>query len=112
MPVRDGGGQWVLMPTAPWQKFGYSLDFDAQGRGSGLSIDFPCLGEMLLTLDREAQRHGLVVERIIVAPEYVDRVLGTRRSEMAGLAVRFMRRPAWVRHDEHVHVDFRVVQGG
>ncbi len=100
------------MPTAPWQQFGYAMEFDAQGKSAGLSIDFSCLAELLLALDREAQLHGLAIERVIVAPEYVDRVLGAKRSEMAGLASRFMRRPAWVRHDEHVHVDFRVVEGG
>ncbi len=108
MPVRNDAGQRVLMPTPVWTKFGYALEFDAHGRGEGLSIDFRSLAELLVELDREAAGHGLAVERIIVAPEYVDRVLAADGGTKA-LAGRFMRRPAWVRHDEHVHVDFRVV---
>jgi hypothetical protein len=27
--------------------------------------------------------------------------------DLAPLSARFMRRPAWIRHDEHLHVDFR-----
>ncbi len=109
MPVRNRAGQRVLTPTPPWQKFGYSLEFDAQGRGDGLTIDFASLAELLAELGRDAPQHGLTVERIIVAPEYVDRVLAAAGGRAAALADRFMRRPAWVRHDEHVHVDFRVV---
>jgi penicillin-insensitive murein endopeptidase len=52
--------------------------------------------------------HGLTIERIIVAPEYVDRVLIAGGRDLASLSGQFMRRPAWVRHDEHVHVDFKV----
>ncbi len=33
MPVRNGQGERVLMPTAAWQKFGYSLEFDTEGKG-------------------------------------------------------------------------------
>jgi penicillin-insensitive murein endopeptidase len=112
MPVRDDSGHAVLTPTAPWQKFGYALEFDAKGEGSGLSIDFDSLAELVLELNRQAQLHGLALERIIVAPEYIDRVIGASNSgEMAALVGRFTRRPAWVRHDEHLHVDFRVVSG-
>jgi hypothetical protein len=74
MPVRNGAGQRVLIPTRPWQEFGYSLEFDRQGGGHGLTIDFGSLAELLAELDRQAQRHGLAIERIIVAPEYVERV--------------------------------------
>jgi penicillin-insensitive murein endopeptidase len=109
MPVRDETGKRVLMPTPPWRKFGYGLEFDAEGKGEGLAIDFTSLAELLAELEKDAPHCGLTVQRIIVAPEYVDRVLAAGGSQTAGLASRFMRRPAWVRHDEHVHVDFRVL---
>ncbi len=104
------------MPTAPWQKFGYGLEFDAEGRGEGLAIDFPSLAELLIELSRQGRENRLGIERIIVAPEYVDRVMAAARgadaAEMAALSGRFLRRPAWVRHDEHVHVDFRLGGAG
>jgi penicillin-insensitive murein DD-endopeptidase len=108
MPVRDGEARRVLMPTAPWNKFGYSLEFDASGRGEGLVIDFESVAELLIEIDRQAQGHGLAVERIIVAPEYVERVLSAKANGIRQLSQRFMRTPAWVRHDEHLHIDFRL----
>ncbi len=39
-------------------------------------------------------------------------MIGAERAEqMQKLSGRFTRRPAWVRHDEHLHVDFRLVKG-
>jgi len=110
MPVVDSSGQAVPMPTPPWRKFGYGMEFDGAGRGGGLSVDFAALADLIGELDHQARRHGLEVERVIVAPEYVDRVLAAR-GELAALARRFLRGPAWVRHDEHVHVDFRLTGG-
>jgi penicillin-insensitive murein endopeptidase len=110
MPVRDEAGRHVPMPTAPWNKFGYSLEFDAGGRGErGLAIDFESLANLLIEVERQARGRGLALDRIIVAPEYVERVLSTRAAGIRELAPLFMRRPAWVRHDEHVHIGFRVL---
>jgi penicillin-insensitive murein DD-endopeptidase len=109
MPVRDAQGRWTRMPTPSWQQFGYAHEFDAKGQEHGLTIDFGCLADLLVELDRQAGRHGLALERIIVAPEYVDRVLDAGGAEARDLEPRLMRRPSWVRHDEHVHLDFRVV---
>jgi penicillin-insensitive murein DD-endopeptidase len=109
MPVRDDASRRVLMPTAPWNKFGYSLEFDSSGHGEGVVIDFDSVAELLVEVDRQAQRHGLALDCIIVAPEYVDRVLAAKAVGIGQLAPLFMRTPAWVRHDEHLHVDFRVL---
>jgi penicillin-insensitive murein DD-endopeptidase len=109
MPVFNGEGRAVPMPTAPWNKFGYSLDFDSRGRRGDLSIDFESVAELLVELDEQARLHGLVVARVIVAPEYIGRILAAERvGGVARLAASFMRTAAWVRHDEHIHVDFRV----
>lgn len=112
MPVVDDAGRSVPMPTLPWRKFGYGLEFDTAGRGDGLAIDFTSLAQLVAELGRQGRRQGLEIERIIVAPEYVDRVLAAGRGELAPLSGRFMRRPAWVRHDEHVHVDFQIARPG
>lgn len=108
MPLRSSSGARMLMPTNAWQKFGYSMEFDAEGRAEGMAIDFASLAEFLAELKRQAPAHGLTIERIIVAPEYVDRVLSAGGRDLGSLSGLFMRRPAWVRHDEHVHVDFKV----
>jgi penicillin-insensitive murein endopeptidase len=97
------------MPTTAWNKFGYSLEFDVTGNGDGLTIDFESVAELIVELDRRGRQNGLTVDLVIVAPEYVDRILGAKHaSGIEELSSRFMRRPAWVRHDEHLHVDFKV----
>jgi penicillin-insensitive murein endopeptidase len=109
MPVRDSESRHVLIPTAPWNKFGYSLEFDSRGAGEGLTLDFESLAELLVEVHRQAALHALAVERIIVAPEYVDRVLAAKAAGIRQLDPLLTRKPAWVRHDEHVHIDFRLV---
>jgi penicillin-insensitive murein endopeptidase len=109
MPVRDADLRHVVMPTAPWKKFGYSLEFDRKGAGEELQIDFDSVAELLLEVDRQAGSYGLGLERIIVAPEYVDRVLSAKAIGIRQMERLFMRKPAWVRHDEHLHLDFRVL---
>ena len=73
------------------------------------AIDFESVAELLVEIDRQAQAHGLVVDGIIVAPEYVERVLSAKVAGIRQLSQRFMRTPAWVRHDEHLHIDFCLV---
>jgi penicillin-insensitive murein endopeptidase len=70
------------------------------------------VAELLVELDRQASRHGLGIERVIVAPAYVPHVLSSRAGGIEELSSRLMRTPAWVRHDEHVHVDFRLAARG
>jgi len=107
MPVREDEGGATTLPTWPWQRFGYGWDFDAQGRASGHRIDFEALAALLLAIDLEAPRHALRIERIIIAPEYVPLLLATPSGKRLGaLGDRLTRRPVWVRHDEHVHLDF------
>lgn len=101
----------VDLPTAPWRKFGYGVDFDAQGRYGDLSIDFGAIVAHLAALERAATRHGLVIYRVLFAPEY-HRFLGATREGSALLArLPFSPTDVWVRHDEHYHVEFRFAAG-
>lgn len=111
VPVRDRGGKAVPLPTRPWTRFGYDLSFDSAGRGGDLTIDFEALAAHLAALDAVARRKGSGIELLILAPEYYERVWTTKAG--AHLRGRFpiLGRPAWVRHDEHYHVDFRAPAG-
>lgn len=107
VPVRDAGGRSVPIPTSPLTRFGYDLEFDAKARLDGLTIDFEALAEHLHQLDRAARANGASIALVIFEPAWLDRLFATPR----GAAIRglpFLRRPAWVRHDEHFHVDFAV----
>lgn len=109
MPVRDANGARTTLPTWPWQLFGYGWELDARGEHAGLRIDFEELAAFLLALDRAAHDRGITLERVIIAPEYVPLLLATPSGQRLGeLAGKLTRRPVWVRHDEHIHVDFAV----
>lgn len=107
VPVRDRTGQPADLPTWPWRKFGYGVEFDSAGRGRDLTVDFDALAAHLSALHDAAARHGLTIERVILAPEFEARLHGTATAAVSGLP--FMRGRPWVRHNEHYHVDFGVL---
>jgi penicillin-insensitive murein endopeptidase len=110
MPVRDGAGRRATLPTWPWNGLGYWWELDARGVAGGYHIDFDELGAFLLELDRQARASGLEITRVIITPEYVPLLLASPTGRTLGpLAGKLTRRPVWVRHDEHIHVDFATV---
>ena len=90
--------------------FGYGLDFDDEGRGVGFwnrgqQIHWQGLGAMLLAVEEAAGAHGLRVQRVILAPQLRKELL--REVEERRLRrLPWLRRGSWVRHDDHVHIDF------
>lgn len=107
VPVRSAGGAPRTLPTAPWRKFGYAVEFDADGRAGDLRIDFDAVAAHLAALERAAARHGLAIELVIFAPELRDRLARTPQGRVVVQRLPFMRGRPWVRHDDHYHVDFR-----
>jgi penicillin-insensitive murein endopeptidase len=101
VPVRDAAGRSVPLPGSPLDKFGYGIEFDAQGRYEDLTIDFEALSAHLGALERHARQRSVRLRRVILAPEYERRlVLDTQ--------IPFMKGKPWIRHDEHYHVDFEL----
>jgi len=108
VPVRDGGGRSVRIPTGFTNKFGYDVDFDANGRFNGLTIDFNALAEHLYQLDVAAKKRGAAIAIVIFDPPYLAKLLATTKGPYLQQHLPFMKGSAWVRHDEHYHVDFKI----
>jgi penicillin-insensitive murein endopeptidase len=106
VPVRDKQGKSVALPTSVAKKFGYEIEFDAKGRYGEYTIDFNALAEHLFQLDLAAKARKLPIQRVILDPPYLPMLFATPRGEYLKANVTFMKTPAWVRHDEHYHVDF------
>ncbi len=106
VPVRDAQGRPAALPLNALNRYGYDLEFDAEGRLGDLVIDFDAVNAHLLALDAAARAEGIVVERVIFDPPYLPKLYAAERGSEVRRRVRFMPRPAWVRHDEHYHVDF------
>ena len=106
VPVRNERGRPVALPTRPWTRFGYDLTFDGQGRLGDLHIDFEAMAEHLAALDAAARAHGSGIQLLIRAPDLQPLLWETPTGRMIKGRFPVMMKPAWVRHDEHYHVDF------
>jgi len=106
VPVLEGKGQSVLLPSNALNKFGYALEFDASGKLDDLHIDFEAVAEHLYQLSVAAKLHGAPINRVIFQKELVTQLYRTRRGAYLRNSVTFMKATPWIRHDEHYHVDF------
>ena len=108
VPVRNRDGESVPLPTHAFNRWGYDLDFDANGVRDDLTIDWEAISEHVHQLDVAARRHGVEIWRVIFAPDLQPFLHETRRWPALRKNVRFSEKQSWVRHDDHYHVDFRV----
>lgn len=106
VPVLNPSGESVALPTAISSRFGYDLEFDAQGRLDTYRIDFPALAEHLYQLHRAAQKQGIGIQQVIIERAYLPALFATPRGAYLRRQLHFMRGKPWVRHDEHYHIDF------
>ncbi|NRF65491.1 penicillin-insensitive murein endopeptidase [Aquincola sp. S2] len=106
VPVRNQQGRSVPLPTGPSNRFGYDIEFDAEGRFGEYVIDFPALAEHLVQLHVAARARGVQLALVILDPRYLPRLFATPRGAMLQRTLPFKKGAAWVRHDEHYHVDF------
>lgn len=108
VPVLDASGRSVPLPTGPGNRFGYGIEFDAQGRYENYAIDFDALAEHLYQLHAAAQASGAGIALVIFDPRYLPKLQATPRGKWLGEHLKFLKKEAWVRHDEHYHVDFSI----
>jgi penicillin-insensitive murein endopeptidase len=106
VPLRDAHGAPTTLSTWPWKKFGYGNEFDRDGRQGDQSIDNAAIVAHLLALDTAARAHGLRIARVIYDPPLQAAVFAAPGGQELRRRVRFSPTAAWVRHDEHYHVDF------
>ena len=108
VPVLDRNGRSVPLPTNLLNKFGYDIEFDANAEWDGLRIDFEAIGEHLYQLHLAAANAKAGIALVILDVNYLPMLFATRRGIWLREHVKFMPKQAWVRHDDHYHVDFAV----
>lgn len=108
VPVLNTDGQSVHLPTHPFNKFGYNIEFDKKGNYNGLKIDFDALAAHIVQLHKEAKKQGHDLWRVIFDPELQPLLFKTKYGDYLKKNVVFSRKRSWVRHDEHYHVDFLI----
>lgn len=108
VPVRDNSGRSVPLPTGVSNKWGYSIEFNKNGRSGNYVIDFDAMAAHMLALDRAARENGIGIRRVIFDPEIQPQLRKSKLwSELNG-KMKFSTGRSWVRHDEHYHVDFDI----
>ncbi|MDY7540747.1 penicillin-insensitive murein endopeptidase [Undibacterium sp. RTI2.1] len=108
VPVVNDAGHSVTLPTNVTNKFGYNIDFDTDGKFETYSIDFETIAEHLYQLDIAAKALGAGLALVIIDPPYIEKLIATKHGDYIKSHINFMKGNAWVRHDEHYHVDFLV----
>lgn len=108
VPVVDASGRSVPLPTGIGNKFGYNIDFDENAKFEGYTIDFEAIAEHLYQMDIAAKARGAGIALVIFDPPYLPRLFATKRGEYLKSNINFMKGKAWIRHDQHYHVDYTV----
>lgn len=102
VPLKEGR----RFPAHVFNRFGYDVEFDAQGHGAAGEIDFAAIARHLALLDSHARAAGGGISRVFFAPDLQDDLFAAAGGGNLAQSLRFNAKPAWVRHDEHYHVDF------
>lgn len=108
VPVLDSKQQSVYLPIKASNKLGYGLEFDATGQYQTYRIDFEAMAAHLASLIEAAQDLGFGIKKVYFDPRLQGRLLATEQGDLLARHIQFNQRPAWVRHDEHYHVDFDI----
>ena len=58
-------------------------------------------------LDVAAKQAGIGIDRVIFEPQFHAKLFATKRGGYLKDNMHFMAHQAWVRHDEHYHVDLK-----
>ena len=113
VPLRTDAGAIAQINASVVNMLGYSVTFDNQGRRGATRIDFDAVARHLLALDVAAKANGIRISRVIFEPPLHHLLFASPAGQQLQGKLEFMQRSAWIRHDQHYHVDFDVpCQGG
>lgn len=107
-PVVDKNGKSVHLPTNTSNKLGYAIEFDRDDRYNDLHIDYEALAAHIVALHKQAKKHGHDLSRVIFDPQLQPKLYETQYADYLKKNIAFSKNRAWVRHDEHYHVDFKI----
>lgn len=107
-PVVDKEGLSVHLPTHPFNRFGYDIEFDKNNHYDELSIDYLALAAHIVELHKAAQSEGFDLWRVIFDPKLQPGLFKTKYASYLTQHINFSKKPSWVRHDEHYHIDFLI----
>lgn len=108
VPVKNGAGASIPLPTSPSNKFGYGFEFDGEGKSGDLEVDFEAIAAHLYQTSVAAKKRNVEITLVIFDPPLLPKVFSTEHGAYLQKNLPFMKGKAWIRHDEHYHIDFAV----
>lgn len=108
VPVVDKQGKSTYFSSDLSNKFGYGVEFNKKGKFENISIDFEAIALHLAHLHKVSLQQDIEIWRVIFAPEFRVKLLQTSQADYLRNNIKFMGNKAWIRHDEHYHVDFEL----
>lgn len=106
VPVTDADAAPHCLGTHALNRWGYDIEFDADGRSGSDRIDFAAMAAHLHALADAAAANGLRIDTVIFDPALHRALFAAPGGDRLRGRMRFSPRQAWVRHDEHYHVVF------
>jgi penicillin-insensitive murein endopeptidase len=79
-PVLNNGKS-VHLPTHPFNKYGYAIEFDKKGRFKEFKIDCEALAAHLVALHKSAKKHNIGLWRVIFDPQLQPDLYKTQYAE-------------------------------
>lgn len=108
VPVLDQDNHSVQLPTDKTNRYGYDIEFNTDGVYGQYRIDFDALGAHLVALQQAAVAEHIKLARVIFDPPYHAALYKSKHGAYIKQHIALQKQKAWVRHDEHYHVDFAV----
>lgn len=108
VPVINGSGKSVHLPTNAFNKYGYNIEFDNSGKYEEYQIDFEAMAAHIVALHKASLKQGVDLWRVLFDPKLQARLYATKQGAYIKKNIIIPDKKSWVRHDEHYHVDFRI----
>jgi penicillin-insensitive murein endopeptidase len=90
VPVHNASGRSVPVPTGVTNRFGYDIEFDANAKFAGYTIDFTAMAEHLYQLHIAAKAHGAGIALVIFDPPFHAKLFATPRGPYLKANLNFM----------------------
>ncbi len=108
VPVKNSKAEPSLLPVRASNKWGYDIDFSSTGEFDMFQIDFEIMAEHLKLLYEISRKQGFSIKRVYFDPRLQPLLFKTSAGQFIQKHIQFNKQQAWVRHDEHYHVDFDI----
>jgi penicillin-insensitive murein endopeptidase len=108
VPVLNSKNHSTQLPTNTTNKFGYEIEFNHLGVFKDYKIDFEAMAAHIVQLHKQAKSNNVDIWRVIFDPKLQPFLFKTKYAKYLKNNIQFSSKPAWVRHDEHYHVDFNI----